>query len=388
MRRIACLMTCLALTSAGQARAQDREPRSLPKMRVYVGTYTGPKSQGIYRLDFDPMSGALTPKGVAAETTNPSFLAVHPGGELLFAANEVGKFDGQAAGSISSYLIDSKTGQLSLVNRVSSGGGDPCYLVVDRTGKYVLAANYGGGSVEAVPIGTDGFLGEPTAFVQHQGSSVDKGRQASPHAHCIDLDASGKLAIAADLGLDQLLVYRFDPKGGTLVPNAPPFAKVKAGSGPRHFAFHPDGKHAYAINEMACTVNAFEYDGAKGTLAEVQTITTRAPGGKPGNSTAEILVHPSGKFVYGSNRGDDSLAIYSVEPSSGTLKLAGHQSTGGKTPRSFGIDPTGRFLIAANQNSDTLVVFAIDRETGLLKQVGEPVAVPSPVCVKFVPIEG
>jgi 6-phosphogluconolactonase len=386
MRRIALML--LTLVSTSPALAQERDAASLPKMRVYVGTYTGPASKGIYRLDFDPVSGALTPKGVAAETTNPSFLAISPDKKFLYAANEVGKFDGKATGSVSGFAIDPKTGDLTPLNQKASGGADPCYLVVDPTGKNVLVANYSGGSVEVLPIDAGGKLGEPTSFIQHKGSSVDKGRQTSPHAHSFDLDASGKIAIAADLGLDKLLVYRFDPKQGRLTSNTTPHAIVAPGSGPRHFAFHPDEKHAYAINEMASTITAFDYDPSKGTFAEIQTISTRGPGGKPGNSTAEILVHPSGKFVYGSNRGDDSLAIYAVEPTSGRLKLVGHQATGGKTPRNFGIDPTGRFLIAANQDSSTLVVFRIDRETGLLKQVGEPVSVPKPVCVKFVPIEG
>jgi 6-phosphogluconolactonase len=387
MRRIA-LMMMFALPLAGPSPAQDRDARSLPKMRVYIGTYTGPKSKGIYRLDFDPVTGALTPKGVAAETPSPSFLAISPDRKFLYAANEVGRFEGKAAGSISSFAIDPKTGDLTPLNRKSSGGADPCYVVVDPTGKFVLTANYSGGSVEVLPIGPDGKLGEPTALVQHKGSSVDKARQEGPHAHAIDLDASGKFAVSADLGLDKLLIYRLDPRNGSLEPNTSPSASVKPGSGPRHFAFHPDGKHAFAINEMASTVTAFEYDASKGTLAEVQTISTRKPVAGSGNSTAEILVHPSGKFVYGSNRGEDSLAIFSVEPASGTLTIVGHQPTGGKTPRNFGIDPTGRFLIAANQDSSTIVVFRIDQQTGLLKQVGEPLAVPSPVCVKFVPIEG
>jgi 6-phosphogluconolactonase len=275
---------------------------------------------------------------------------------------------------------------LTLLNVQPSGGADPCYVLVDPSGKNLLVANYSGGSLEVLPIGPDGKLGEPSSVIQHVGSGINKARQAGPHAHSIDLDASGKLAIAADLGLDKLLVYRLDEAKGTLVPHSTPHASVAPGSGPRHFAFHPDGKHGYSINELSSSVNVFDFDPALGTLATTQTITTRAPGGKPGNSTAEILVHPSGKFVYGSNRGDDTLAIYSVEPVSGKLTLVGHQATGGKTPRSFGIDPTGRFLIAANQNSDTVVLFKTDQETGLLKQVGEPLAVPSPVCVKFLPI--
>jgi 6-phosphogluconolactonase len=355
-------------------------------MHVYVGTYTGPKSQGIYLLEFDPMAGTLTPKGVVAETPSPSFLAIHPNRNFLYAANEVGSFGGQKTGSVSSFAIDRASGRLSPLNQQPSGGADPCYITVDPTGKNLLVANYSGGSVEALPIGPDGKLAAPSSLIQHEGSSVNKSRQAGPHAHSIDLDASGKIAIAADLGLDKLLIYRFNPATGRLTPSDPPARSVEPGSGPRHFTFHPDGKHAYAINELSSTINAFDYEPAKGTLVETQSISTRSPGGKPGNSTAEILVHPSGKFVYGSNRGDDNLAIYSVEPVSGKLTLVGHQSTLGKTPRNFGIDPTGKFLIVANQNSNSVVLFEIDQTTGKLKSMGVPVEVPSPVCVKFLPI--
>ena len=387
MRRIALLLL-LATSSTAPAFAQVEPIKGPTKMRVYVGTYTGPKSKGVYKLDFDATTGTLSPATVAAETPSPSFLAIHPGGKFLYAANEVGRFEGKPTGSISAFVIDPKTGDLTALNRKASGGADPCYVVVDPTGKNALTANYSGGSVEVLPIGPDGSLGDPTSTVQHKNSNVDSARQAAPHAHAIDLDASGKLAVAADLGLDKLMVYRFDPAKGTLEPNATPFAQATPGSGPRHFAFHPDGKHAYAINEMACTVTAYAFDPARGQLAEIQAISTRASANSPGNSTAEILVHPSGQFVYGSNRGEDSLAIYAVDAKSGKLTLVGHQPTGGKTPRSFGIDPSGRFLIAANQNSDTVVVFRVDPKTGLLAQVGEPVAVPSPVCVKFLPIGG
>ena len=386
MRRIAIAML-IGLVASAEAPAQGVEGSNPSKMRVYVGTYTGPKSKGIYLFDFDPATGSMTSKGVAAETPSPSFLAIHPSKKYLFAANEVGNFGGKKTGSVSSFAIDPKAGTLTPLNQQPSGGADPCYVLVDPTGKNVLVANYSGGSVEVLPIGPDGKLGGPSSVVQHSGSSIDKGRQTGPHAHAIDLDASGKLAVAADLGLDKLMVYRFDPEKGTLTPNTPAYGSVAPGSGPRHFAFHPDGKHAYSINEMASTVIAFAYDASTGSLKELQTLSSRAPGaGKPGNSTAEILVHPSGRFVYGSNRGDDSLAIYSVESKSGKLALVGHQSTGGRTPRNFGIDPTGKFLIAANQDSGNLVVFRVDPLTGKLEQVGDPVAVPSPVCVKFLPV--
>ncbi len=386
MRRIASITLLIGLALAHSAPAQVNDGSSAPKMRVYVGTYTGARSKGIYLLDFDPATGSLTSKGVAAETPSPSFLAIHPNRRFLYAANEVGTFGGKAGGGVSAFAIDPKTGALTPLNNQTSGGADPCALIVDPSGRNVLVANYSGGSLEVLPIASDGSLGAPSAFVQHVGSSVDKGRQTSPHAHSIDLDVTGRLAIASDLGLDKVMIYRFDPARGTLTPNDPAFAPVKAGSGPRHFALHPDGKHAYVISEMACTVTAFDFDPASGAFAELQSISTRGPGGKPGNSTAEIMVHPSGKFVYGSNRGDDTLAIYSVAPASGKLTLVGHQSTGGKTPRNFGIDPTGRFLLAANQDSGTVVVFRIDPATGLLKQVGRPVDVPSPVCVKFLPV--
>jgi 6-phosphogluconolactonase len=245
-------------------------------------------------------------------------------------------------------------------------------------------ANYGGGSVASLPIGDDGRLGPATAFVQHEGSVADPRRQGGPHAHSINLDAGGKFAVAADLGLDELLVYRFDPAKGTLTPNAPPFTKLAPRSGPRHFAFHPDGRHAYAINEISLTVVALDYDPAGGTLTEIQSLPT-VPEGTRGGSTADLHVHPSGRFLYGSNRGHDSIAIFAIDPDSGRLRPLGHQQTGGKTPRNFGIDPTGRFLLAANQNSGTVVVFKIDVESGRLEPTGQVVEVPKPVCIKFVP---
>jgi 6-phosphogluconolactonase len=382
MRRIALMMLLLAATNTAQVLAQ------VPGLRIYVGTYTGPKSQGIYSLEFSEVGGFSKKATLAAETPSPSFLAVHPSGKYLYAANEVGSFEGKKTGSVSAFEVHPFSGPLKPLNQQPSGGADPCYVVVDPSGKNLLVANYSGGSIEVVPIGPDGKLGEPTSVIQHRGTSIDKSRQSTPHAHSIDLDASGKLAFAADLGLDKILIYGFDPTKGTLTPHSTPFATLKPGSGPRHFAFHPDGKHAYVINEIASTVTALDYDPAAGALTETQTISTRAPGGKPGNSTAEILVHPSGKFVYGSNRGDDSLVIYSVEPASGKLTLVGHQLTGGKTPRSFGIDPSGKYLFAANQGSDSLVAFKVDEATGLLKQIGEPATVPSPVCVKFAPYYG
>ncbi len=352
------------------------------KLWVYLGTYTGKKSKGIYRCELDLASGKLSSPALAVETTSPSFLAIHPNGKFLYAVNEVSTFQGEKAGAVSAFAIDPKTGDLKLLNQRSARGTGPCHLVVDRLGKHVLVANYGGGSVACLPTGADGNLGPATGFVQHRGSGVDKARQEAPHAHSINLDAANRFAFAADLGLDKVLVYRFDAAKGTLTPHDPPATSVAPGAGPRHFAFHPGGKYAYVINEMLCTVTGFVYDAERGTLKEIQTITTLPHEIRKGYSTAEIVVHPSGKFLYGSNRGHNSIAIFTVEPKNGLLTAVGHEPTKGSMPRNFNIDPTGTYLLAANHGSDNVVVFRIDQATGKLTAVHE-IEAPTPVCVKF-----
>jgi len=352
------------------------------KMLVFIGTYTGGPSKGIYTYELNLPDGHLRPTGLAAETPSPSFLAIHPSKQFLFAVNELDEYQGKRAGAVTGFRLDAKSGKLTQINQVSSGGAAPCYISIDKKGRFALVANYNGGSVTVLPISQNGELGAPSAFVQHTGSGVTKSRQAEPHAHSINLYAANRFAIAADLGLDKLLVYRFDAEAGTLTPNTPPFTQVAAGSGPRHFAFHPNGQSAYAINELLSTLTAFSYDSAGGVLTGIQTMTTLPKGPEPGNSTAEVQVHPSGKFVYGSNRGNDSIAVYSVDPS-GKLKYVENEKTRGKTPRNFGIDPTGAWLIAANQDSDTLAVFKIDPMTGALTAVGDTISAPKPVCVKF-----
>lgn len=354
---------------------------------VYIGTYTGPKSKGIYAYQFNVATGQLTAFGLAAEIANPSFLAVHPNRRFLYAVSEVANYEGQNSGAVSAFGIDPRTGKLTFLNEVSSRGGDPCYVVVDKTGKSLLVANYGGGSVAALPVLGDGRLGEASAFVQHAGSSVNPERQQGPHAHSINLSPDNRFAIAADLGLDQLLVYRFDPTKGSLAANNPAFTKVNPGAGPRHFAFHPGGRFAYVINEMQSTVSAFSYDAAGGVLRELQTIATLPKGFTGDNTTAKVQVHPTGKFLYGSNRGHDSIAVFAIDAARGTLTPIEHVSTQGKTPRNFGIDPTGSYLLAANQDSDNIAVFRIDPKTGRLTPTGLVLKVPSPVCVKFVAIE-
>jgi 6-phosphogluconolactonase len=367
-------------------RADDSSPALAGTCLVYVGTYTGPKSQGIYAYRLDLASGKCAPLGLAAAVKSPSFLAVHPDRKHLYSVNEIDELDGKPTGGVSAFAIDTSTGKLTLLNQQSSRGAGPCHLVVDRTGKTVLVANYGGGSVAALPLESDGSLRPAASFIQHAGHSVTPSRQAGPHAHSINVDLNNRFAMAADLGLDQVLVYKLDPAAGKLTPNDPPAASVKPGSGPRHFAFHPGGKNAYVINEILCTATAFAYDPARGVLTELQTINTLPDGVslKPEFSTAEIQVHPSGKFVYGSNRGHDSITVFAVDEPSGTLRFVENQSTQGKTPRGFGIDPSGKFLLAGNQDSHTVVVFRIDPTTGKLSATGQQLEVGSPVCVKFV----
>jgi 6-phosphogluconolactonase len=382
------LWLSVAAASASSALAADADPETTA-FRVYVGTYTGgngdDKSQGIYLLDLDLKSGKLGTPRLAAEATNPSFLAIHPNRRFLYAVSEVGGADGQRSGAVLGFSIDQASGNLTPINHQLSRGNGPCHLVVDRAGKNVLVANYGSGSVACLPIDAAGRLSASSSFIQHKGVGTDPGRQEGPHAHSINLDAAGRFAVAADLGLDKVLVYRFDTEKGTLEANEPPFATVAPKSGPRHFAFDPGGRFGYVINEMANTVTAFAYDYAKGSLNEVQTIST-LPGDFRGTSyTAEVQVHPSGKFVFGSNRGHDSIAIFAVSAETGKLSLVGIEPTQGKNPRNFAIDPTGAMLLAENGDSDTIVVFRIDPQSGKLQPTGQSVRVPKPVCIKMIP---
>jgi 6-phosphogluconolactonase len=381
---VAISLSCvLGIASAAAAPPEQAPPAAI---RVYVGTYTeGGKSKGIYRFRLDTSSGALSPEGEPAESANPSFLAIHPSGRFLYAVNEVGDFRGKD-GAVSAFVVDGKTGALTLLNQEASQGSGPCYITVDKEGRHVLVANYGGGTVAVLPVQADGRLAPASSSQKHEGHGVNPRRQTRPHAHSINLDAANRFAFAADLGLDKLLVYRYDAAKGTLAPDQP--VSVAPGAGPRHFTFHPDGRHAYVINEMYSTVTAFDYNAEKGALAEIQTVGTLPKDFEDENSTAEVVVRPDGKFLYGSNRGHDSIAIFAIDAASGKLTAAGHQPTLGKEPRNFAIDPSGSFLLAANQNSDTLVVFRIDGASGHLTPVGAPVSVPRPVCVRMIRIGG
>lgn len=378
MRRAnVCLWSvCLALGVSAMSHAGDT-------VRAYVGTYTSKGSEGVYVLELDRDTGTVTEARVAAAQKDPSFVAIHPNRKFLYAVSEVDSTDGKKGGGVTAYQIDAASGKLSLMNTELTGGGAPCHLVVDPTGRNVLIANYSGGSIACLPLNTNGSLKPTSCFVQHVGTSVDKGRQEAPHAHSINVDPTGDYAVVADLGLDKVLVYKFDADHGQLVPNEPPSTSTKAGGGPRHFAFHPSGKYAYTNLEMTSEVTAFQVQTGC-VLAGIQTLST-LPDGKPvpGNSTAETQVHPSGKFVYVSNRGHNSLAIYTVDQKTGKLTHVGNQSTEGGVPRNFCIDPSGKYILAANQDTDTIVVLKIDQETGLLTPTGSQAKVPTPVCVKF-----
>jgi 6-phosphogluconolactonase len=358
---------------------------------VYVGTYTNKTaSKGIYAYLFDPGTGKLSPLGVAAESEDPSFLAAHPSGKFLYAVNEIDHFGAQKSGSVSAFAIDPKDGKLTLLSQASTQGAGPCHISLDKTGKFALVANYDGGSVAVFPIREDGGLAPASAFVQHSGSSVDKDRQGGPHAHWIGTSPGNRFALAADLGLDEILVYRFNAAKGALTPSTPPYSKVNPGAGPRHLAFHPNGKFAYVLTEMENSVTAFAYKASNGSLSPLQTISTlsilRKDYSGP-KEAAEIAVHPSGKFLYASNRANmDTISTFSVDPAKGTLKLKDEYPTMGKTPRNFAIDPTGRFLLTANQESNNLVVFRIDSTTGALTPTGDIVEVPAPVCITFVAV--
>lgn len=370
------------LTACASARPEARPE----KLTVYVGTYTGGESKGIYLFHMDTATGALTPAGTAGGVANPSFLALHPSGRFLYAACETGSFGGKKTGAVAAFAVEPKSGNLTLLNQEASEGTSPCHVIVDKTGKNVLVANYSSGTAAVLPIQEDGRVGAATSVVKHEGSGVDKRRQEGPHAHSINLDASNRFAFVADLGLDKVMIYKYDAGKGTLTANEPPSASVAPGSGPRHFAFHPGGRYAYVINEMLSTVTAFAYDETRGALKEIQTVPTLPEGFRGPSTTAEIQVTPDGKFLYGSNRGHDSLAIFSIDAETGKLAPVGHQLTQGKTPRNFGIDPTGAWLLAANQGSDSVVVFRIDPKTGKLEPSGTTLKVPKAVCVKFLPL--
>jgi len=374
-----------AAIGPGGAVATEKPEAASKLLWVFVGTYTKTPEAGINFFQFNTASGRLTKPEVVASVANPTFLALHAGRPLLYAISEVAEFGRDKSGFVSAYRIQPRTGRLDLLNRQSSGGPGPCHVSVDRTGRLVLVANYGGGSVASLPIQSDGSLKAAVTVDQHHGASVRRARQSGPFAHCIDADPSNRFVISADLGIDKLLIYRLNAAEGTLTPNQPAFAETARGAGPRHLAFHPNGRFLYAINELDCTITLFRYDSTRGTLESLQSVSTLPDGFTGDNSAAEIQVHPSGRFLYGSNRGHNSIAIFAVDAETGKLRSLGHRSTQGKTPRHFALDPSGRFLLAANQDSGNVVVFRVDPQTGLFEPTGSSVSIPAPVCVVMTP---
>jgi 6-phosphogluconolactonase len=358
---------------------------------VYVGTYTGAKAKGIYlfRLQTENLDVSqnitLVPLGLAVETPNPSFFDIDLTRRRLFAVNELSEFEGKPGGAVSVFSIDADTGKLTLLNQRPSLGAGPCHITLDKEGRHAFIANYGTGSVAVLPIAADGRLGTATDVVQHTGKSVHPERQKGPHAHCVTLDPSNRFAFVCDLGLDKILAYRFDAAQGKLTPHAAPFTSVKPGAGPRHMVFRPDGRFAYVVNELSSTITTFAYDPNAGGLKEIQTVSTLPEYFDGANTGAEIGVHPSGKWVYVSNRGHNSVVLFTTDFETGSLTYVEEQGTGGSKPRHFGIEPSAKHLAIGNQDSDTVLVCRIDAGNGRLKPSGVFASAPSPACVKFLP---
>jgi 6-phosphogluconolactonase len=365
---------------------------TLPNL-VFVGTYTEPirfgtgqilegKGEGIYSFRFDPKTGQLTPHGLTTNVRNPSYLCFDSKDQYLYCVNELKEFQGEASGSVSAFRVDQETGSLTYLNSRSTHGTDPCHIVLDRTGKFVAVANFMSGSVCLLPILADGSVGESSCFIQHCGSSVHPQRQTGPHAHGVEFDAAGKFVFVPDLGIDKVMIYRFDSRHGTLTPGDFRSITTVPGAGPRQLVMHPSNSYSYLINELNSTMTAFGYDARKGVFTELQTVSTLPQEYSEHSFCAEVQITPDGRFLYGSNRGHDSIVIYSIA-NNGLLRHVGHESTRGCIPRNFEIDRSGSFLVAANQDTGNLVMFRINKLTGNLTAIGESATVPTPICVRF-----
>jgi 6-phosphogluconolactonase len=384
------LKDCLIVTAGMNVASCRSTPATKPKTTagrkslLYIGTYADSNAESIFLYQMDATSGALKSLDSFKAGANPSFLALHPANHYLYAVNEIDRFQGQSGGAVSAYAIEKASGKLSLLNQQSSHGSGPCHVTVDRSGNFVLVANYGSGSVAVFPLSDDGRLGEASSVVQHQGHGANPSRQEGPHAHCIMASIDNRFVLSCDLGIDKVLVNPFDSANGQLLNGGE--AALAPGAGPRHLDFSPDGRFVYVMNEMSVTVTVFAYAAGDGTLTQIQTLSSLPPGYSGSKSGAEIFVHPTGKFVYASNRGHDSIAIFSVDEGSGMLTLVGNESTKGKTPRNFVIDPSGTFLLVANQDSGTVVSFRIDAQNGTLSYL-QTINVSQPVCLKIMAAE-
>jgi 6-phosphogluconolactonase len=378
MRRTLLPLCALFFALGCAAQSKSEQPIS----RIYIGTYTDKKSEGIYAVDM--RAGDFSAPYLAAKTKNPSFVAIHPSGRFLYAVNEVPDFEGKSTGAVSAFRIR-EDGRLELLNQVASGGADPCYISIDKSGRFALIANYTGGSVTVIRIESDGKLGAMTSRVQHNGRGADPERQEAPHAHFITLFANERFAIVSDLGLDQVIAYPFNRKTGVLDESGRQIFQLPPRSGPRHFTFSPDGKHGYIVNELSSTVTVVNFNSKTGKFSAIQSISTLPAGYNGRNDTAEIRVHPSGKFLYASNRGHDSIAVFAIDPDPGKLTLVQHSPTLGQEPRNFVLDPSRKRMLVGNQNSGWISIFEVDERTGRLTDSGKKITVDSPVCLRFAP---
>lgn len=381
-RRILKLIVLLFIILLGNACSSPHH-----NCLIYVGTYTGKGSEGIYAYSFNPTKGDIKPIGIVAKTENPSFIAIDPKGQFLYTVNETDSFQNKPGGAVSVFAINRKSGQLKLLQQVASLGAAPAHLSLDKSGRYLMVANYNGGNAAVFPVGKDGKLGEHSAFIQNTGSGPNHDRQTSPHAHFISVTNDNRFVMIADLGIDKVVKYRFNANNGSLVHIDPGFVKLNPGSGPRHLAFHASGNFIYVLNELSSTITGFSYDSETGRMMEKQTISTLPANFTGENTVAEIVLDATGKFLYVSNRGDNSIALYNIDSEDGSLTPVQWISSGGKTPRSFEIDPTGHWLFAANQNSDNIVLFRIDQASGKLSQTSQTLRLNSPVCINFLMYE-
>lgn len=356
--------------------------RNVTHQTLYVGTYTSGKSEGIYVYHLDSRTGELTHFKTVKRIIDPSYLTIDEKKRFLYTVNEVSQFEGKPSGAVSSFAMDRKTGDLRLINQKPSLGGSPCYITLDRQERFALIANYEAGNVSVFPVMKDGSLGDATSVVQHNGSSINRERQQGPHAHCIVVDKLNRYAFAVDLGIDKILIYRFDSRSGKLTNHGE--VATKPGAGPRHLTFHPNNRYAYVINELDSTMTVYGYDARRGLLRPQQTISTLPTNYSGENYCADLHVSPNGRFVYGSNRGHNSIVVFAIDGKTGQLNYVENVSTEGNWPRNFTIDPTGAFLLVANQRSDSVVTFRIDKRSGRLSSTGQIAEIPTPVCLKLV----
>jgi 6-phosphogluconolactonase len=372
----------LAKLSALTLSARAHGWAAVPPGLIFAGTYTDKgSSRGIYAFGWDADSGSMAPLGLAAATVNPSFLALSPDRRHLYAVNEVDDYGGEKSGSVSSFAIAGS--KLRSINTVSSMGGGPCNVAVDYTGKAVFVANYGGGSAASFHVLKGGGLSKAVSSFQYTGHGADPKRQTHPHTHCTTVSHDNRYVLVNDLGLDRVSVYHLDALTARLTPNDPLSYQALPGSGPRSFAFHPSGRWAYSLNEIASTLDVLAWDGESGTLSRIQNISTLPPGFQGSNTAATVAVDSAGRFVYASNRGDNSIAVFSIDDRAGTLKVVQHVDCGGKSPRHFALDPGNQWLLVANQDSSNIVVFARNGRSGLLTPTGNQYSVSLPVCLVF-----